>query len=130
MLARLANNNNNNKNLHRWRLKSLTRHKEHTQVYFGVSRFSESFTLLENMSCFLGEVEAGKSHYRSCKFSLCSPETELVCSLAACFTKIETFFPVGSLRRVICVTSLQPNDNKGQEGNQLPIGGKNDDPTP
>lgn len=38
---------------------------KHTQVYFGVARFSWSFILLENMSCFLGEVEDRKSHSRS-----------------------------------------------------------------
>lgn len=54
-----------------------TGREEHTQVYLGVSRFSWSFTLLENMSRFLGGVGAGKSHYRSFKFT----HTELVRSL-------------------------------------------------
>lgn len=49
------------------------KHEEHTQVYLGVSRFSWSFTLLENMSCFQGEVEAVKSHYRSFKLSPVAP---------------------------------------------------------
>lgn len=52
--------------LRHWRL-SRIRYVEHTQVYFGFSRFSWSFTLLENMSCFPGEAEAGKSHYKSFK---------------------------------------------------------------
>lgn len=48
-------------------------------------------------------------------------------SLEACLTKIETFFPVGSLRRMVCMTSLLSNHNARHEGNELPIGLKNDD---
>lgn len=114
-LAWVDNNNNNNssKSIENKamcvRLPAWSVHGEHTQVYFGVSRFSWSFTLLENMSRALAEAEAGKSHHRSFKFSLCRPETgrrSLVWSLAARLTKIETFFfPTGSLRLMVWVTS-------------------------
>lgn len=70
------------------------RHTGRTHVYLGVSRFSGSFTLLENISLLQSEVTPSKSHHRRFKFSWHpqDKQTEQVCILAARLTKIETFY--------------------------------------